>query len=56
MDWLIPDGLLAEHALVAVVAALATALVVLIHCEGVQWLAKRYSGRAIARATDRRAI
>ena len=56
MDWLIPDGLFAEHALVAVVAALATALVVLVHYEGVQWLAKRYSGRAVARATDRRAM
>ena len=56
MDWLIPDGLFAEHALVAVVAALATALVALIHYEGVQWLAKRYAGRTIARATDRRAI
>jgi len=38
------------------VAALATALVVLVHYEGVQWLAKRYSGRAVARATDRRAM
>ena len=56
MDWLIPDGLFAEHALVAVVAALATALVVLVHYEGVQWLAKRYSVRAVARATDRRAM
>ena len=56
MDWLIPDGLFAEHALVAIVAALATALVVLIHYEGVHWLARRYSGRTPERASDRRAI
>ena len=29
---------------------------VLVHYEGVQWLAKRYAGRTITRATDRRAI
>ena len=56
MDWLIPDGLFAEHALVAFVAAMATAVVILIHYEGVHWLARRYSGRTPERASDRRAI
>ncbi len=54
MDWLIPGGLFAEHALVAVVAGLATALVVLVHYEGVHWLARRYATRAPRR--DRRAM
>ncbi len=56
MDWLIPDGRLAEHALVAVVAFSATALAVLIHYEGVHWLARRYSRREIERSRDRRAM
>ncbi len=56
MEWLIPDGRLAEHALVAVVALAATALAVLIHYEGVHGLARRYSRRKIERSRDRRAI
>ena len=43
-------------ALLLVVAAVATGLVVLIHYEGVHWLARRYSGRTPERASDRRAI
>ena len=54
MDWLIPGGLFAEHALVALVAGLVTALVVLVHYEGVHWLARRYATRAPRR--DRRAM
>ena len=45
LDWLIPEGQLGEHVLVAAVAFLVTALVVVIHYEGVHWLARRYSGR-----------
>ncbi len=56
MDWLIPDGRLAEHALVAVVALAATALAVLTHYEGVHGLARRYSRREIERSRDRRAM
>ncbi len=42
MDWLIPRSQLAEHLLVAVVAFAVTALVVVIHYEGVHGLARRY--------------
>lgn len=42
MNWLIPEGQLGEHVLVTVVGFLVTALVVLIHYEGVHWLARRY--------------
>lgn len=45
MDRLIP-GNLGEHLLVAVAGLLVTALVVVIHYEGVHWLARRYAGRA----------
>jgi hypothetical protein len=56
MDWLIPDGQFAEHALVAAVTLLATAIVVVIHYEGVVWLARRFSGRTPHPARERRAI
>lgn len=46
MDWLIPTEQLGQHVLVAVIALLVTALVVVIHYEGVHWLARRYAGRA----------
>ncbi|HWS78834.1 MAG TPA: potassium channel family protein [Thermomonas sp.] len=54
MDWLIPAGHFAEHLLVAVVAFAVTALVVVIHYEGVHALANRYARRAPKR--DRRAM
>ena len=54
MDWLIPTEQLGEHLLVAVIAFLVTALVVVIHYEGVHWLARRYAGRAPRR--DRTAM
>lgn len=45
-SWLIPSEQWGEHMLVAAVAAAVTALVVVIHYEGLHWLAQRYSGRA----------
>ena len=45
-SWLIPAEQWGEHALVAFAALFATALVVVIHYEGLHWLAHRYSGRA----------
>jgi hypothetical protein len=56
MDWLVPTDTLGEHALVALVALGVTALSVFVHYEGVHWLARRYSRRALSRAGDRRAI
>ena len=56
MDWLIPDGRLAEHALVAVVALAVTALTVLIHYEGIHALVRRSSRRVVMRGQDRRAM
>ncbi len=44
MDWLVPSEQIGEHLLVAVVAFAITALVIVIHYEGVHWLAKRYAG------------
>lgn len=55
-DWLIPAELWTEHALVAATAFLVTGFAVLIHYEGVHWLARRYSGRMLERAGDRRAM
>lgn len=54
MDWLIPREQFFEHALVAVVAFAITAMVVVIHYEGLQWLARRYASREPKR--DRRAM
>ncbi|HJW45864.1 MAG TPA: potassium channel family protein [Lysobacter sp.] len=54
MDWLIPTEQFGEHLLVAVIAFLVTALVVVIHYEGVHWLARRYAGRTPKR--DRTAM
>lgn len=56
MDWLIPDGRLVEHTLVAVVALAVTTLVVLIHYAGVNWLARRYLSRAVQRVHARRTM
>ena len=56
MDWLVPMEQFGEHALVAAVALLVTALAVFMHYEGVHWLARRYSAREVSRAGDRRAI
>ncbi|SIQ52187.1 potassium channel family protein [Solilutibacter tolerans] len=56
MDWLIPDGRLAEHALVAVVALAVTALTVLIHYEGMHALVRRSSKRVVMRGQDRRTM
>jgi hypothetical protein len=46
LNWFIPEGQFKAHLLVAAVAFVVTALVVLIHYEGVHWLARRYSRRA----------
>ena len=54
MDWLIPSGQLLPHLLVAVVAFAITALVVVVHYEGLHWLARRYAHREPKR--DRRAM
>ncbi len=56
MDWLIPEGRLAEYALVAAVALAVSAVVVLIHYEGVHALARRYSRRDVDRSRDRWAM
>ena len=45
MDWLIPGEFWFEYGLVAIVAGLVTALVVLLHYEGLHWLAMRFSPR-----------
>ena len=54
MDWLIPEGQIGEHLLVAAVAFAITAIVIVIHYEGVHWLARRYVTREPKR--DRRAM
>lgn len=54
MTWLIPAEQWGEHALVAFSAAFVTALVVVMHYEGLHWLARHYSGRAPKR--DRNAM
>ncbi|MEO5629239.1 MAG: ion channel [Thermomonas sp.] len=54
MDWLIPSGQFGEHLLVAVVAFAITAMVVVIHYEGVHWLARHFATREPKR--DRRAM
>lgn len=54
MDWLIPAQTWSEHALVAGVAAAVTALVIVIHYEGIHALATRYARRPARR--DRRAM
>jgi hypothetical protein len=54
MDWLIPAQSWSEHALVAGVAAVVTALVIVIHYEGIHALATRYARRPASR--DRRAM
>lgn len=46
MDWLVPPDQFEAYLLVTVVAVLVTALVVVIHYEGVHWLARRYARRA----------
>lgn len=45
MEWLLPPDRLGQHALVLVVALVATALSVLIHYRGLHALAKRYEVR-----------
>ncbi len=54
MDWLVPSEQIGEHVLVALVTFAITAMVVVIHYEGVQWLARRYASREPKR--DRRAM
>ena len=49
-SWLIPTEQWAEHALVAFAAIGVTALVVVVHYEGLHWLAKHFSGRAPTRS------
>lgn len=53
-DWLIPAEQFGEHALVVLVTLAVTALVVLIHYEGLHRLARRYVRREPKR--DRRAM
>lgn len=45
MDWLIPSELFSAHLLVAVVAFAITALVIVVHYEGVHWLARHFGRR-----------
>lgn len=45
LDWLIPSEQVGAHVLVALVALLLTALVVVVHFEGVHWLASRFATR-----------
>jgi len=54
VDWLIPADDFAQHLLVAVVAFAVTALVVVIHYDGVHALARRFTSRAPRH--DRRAM
>jgi hypothetical protein len=54
LDWLIPSGQFGEHLLVAVVTFVITALVVVIHYEGLHWLARRFVSDEPKR--DRRAM
>jgi hypothetical protein len=54
VSWLVPEGQFGEHVLVAFASFLVTALVVIIHYEGVHWLARRYARRAPRR--DRSAM
>jgi hypothetical protein len=49
MTWLIPAERGFEHVLVAVVSFFVTGLVVVIHYEGLQVLARRYSARKLTR-------
>jgi hypothetical protein len=56
IDWLIPAGAFTEHAIVAASAFAVTALAVLVHYEGVHWLARRFSRRKVSRSGDRRAM
>ncbi len=53
-EWLIPAEQWGEHALVVFVTLAVTALVVVIHYEGLHWLARRYAVREPKR--DRRAM
>ncbi len=53
-EWLIPAEQWGEHALVVFVTLAVTALVVVIHYEGLHWLARRYAVREAKR--DRRAM
>jgi hypothetical protein len=53
-EWLIPAEQWGEHALVVLVTLAVTALVVVIHYEGLHWLARRYAVREPKR--DRRAM
>ena len=45
LDWLIPSEQFSAHLLVAVVAFSTTALVVVLHYEGVHWLARHFGRR-----------
>lgn len=45
MDWLVPEGKVVEHLVALFVGLLVTGLVVVIHYEGVHWLARRFAGR-----------
>ncbi|KAF1709403.1 Ion transport 2 [Pseudoxanthomonas kalamensis DSM 18571] len=49
LSWLIPPGQWAEHLLVTGVVSVVTALVVVIHYEGLKKLAQRYSGKRTRR-------
>jgi hypothetical protein len=54
MDWLIPPQQFAQHVMVAAIAFAVTALVVVIHYDGVTMIARRYSRRVPRH--DRRAM
>ena len=53
MGWLIPTDSFGVYLLAALTAAVASAVAVVVHYEGVYWLARRYSRRKVDLTGDR---
>lgn len=53
MGWLIPTDSFGVYLLAALTAGVASAAAVVVHYEGVYWLARRYSRRKVDLAADR---
>ena len=53
MGWLIPTDSFGVYLLAALTAGVASAVAVVVHYEGVHWLARRYSRRKIDITGDR---
>ena len=53
MGWLIPTDSFGVYLLAALTAAVASAAAVVVHYEGVYWLARRYSRRKVDLTGDR---